>query len=399
MQMQKRNLAFVGKKGAGWVLLIFLLSLCTLTAGWGISGIAYGADMADLVITDSKVVTQNPPVGATVFFLIEVKNAGKAAAGPFEVQIEGEKGGRDLQTVNGLEVGATKNLFLKASLGAEREVFTVIVDPNNRVEESDKQNNFLQITVLGQAAPQPPGTQPPTQPSPTTQNSYTWQWSDILASSGSVCIFGICLPTGGSVSQVQAFSSDLADAVQRLGIQSVRMTEGNLPSGLTLDVNIPSRSAALNGTVSNSVGLRLVYDLLDGNGTKSGTLTVLININIAASSTPPVGPPGTGPTPGPTVTLVVRAVLQSTGAQIGGVQISTTAGIINTPGAVTVPMGATINLTASPTINIFGVGTKTFKYWQQCGSGIGGICVAGSSSLTLILPNINTNSEVRAVYN
>ena len=197
MNKQNRNLASIGLKGVGcWVILTLLLSLCTLTAGWGNSGIAYGADMADLVITDSKVVTQNPPVGATVFFLIEVKNVGKVAAGSFEVQIEGEKGGRDLQTVNGLEVGASKNLFLKAALGAEREVFTVIVDPNNRVEESDKQNNFLQITVLGQAAPQPPGAQPPTSPSPTTQDSFTWQWSDISVNSGSLCIFGVCLPVG-----------------------------------------------------------------------------------------------------------------------------------------------------------------------------------------------------------
>ncbi len=345
------------------------------------------ADLPDLVITNAQLVTQNPPVGATVFFLGEIQNRGKADAGAFEVQLEGEISNRDLQAVSGLAADEKKNLFLKATLGKTPEVFTIIVDPNNRVEESDKSNNFLQLTVVGQAPPQPP-------PPPPGQDTFTWQWPDVSVTSGVICIFGICFPTGGSVNQVQTFPPDLSDGVSRLGVVSAQRTQSNLPEGLNFELNISGRSATLNGTVAQNINLQLGYDLLNSGGSKVGTLMVLINIILLTPGTPPgpTPPPPPGDCPGNICTLSFETLVQtSAGLQsVSGVPIHVNGVPRFTPFTISLPFGATITIQAPPSVDYAG-GTASFKEWRSNVTGF----ISTRNPLT---GRVDRSETIQAVY-
>lgn len=339
--------------------------------------------LPDLMITSVELITPNPTVGDTIVFLAKVENRGQAPVETFDIELVGEQGGKDRKTVGALAVNGATDVALKATVGAENELFTVTVDPDQKIAESNEENNQLQVPVQARAQ-----SQPPTAPPATGPEQLFWNFGDVNVSVAQICIFGICLNIG-TIDAVQPFPFDLASAVDRLGIQSAQQTQSMLPKDVTFTLDFASKTGKLAGPApSSSTGAQAMFDLFDGRGKVVAVLTVTFNIILQGGSMPP----GPGPVPGPTVTLTIRATL---GAQnINGVPIATSAGTVRTPGALSLPLGASITLTAPGTISISGVGTKTFQHWVHC-MGISCLVIPGR---TLNLTNLTMNSEARAVY-
>ena len=88
----------------------------------------------------------SPELGASLTFDVIVTNQGKAAAGPFSVEVRGASGPIS-QNVSGLPVGNSTRLSLTRPCSVPNESFIVRVDPDNRVPESNENNNGTTINV------------------------------------------------------------------------------------------------------------------------------------------------------------------------------------------------------------------------------------------------------------
>jgi hypothetical protein len=373
-----------GKTGP-WVLLEKTLSRVikqneTITAVYSVRPEAPA--LPDLMITSLVLGTPDPIIGEAVAFVVKIENRGQASAGAFDIEALGDRGGKDRQTVSFLTVHGSTEVTLRAIVAAEQENFTITLDPEQRLSESNKANNRLQIRVQARAAsPQPPA--------PTGPESLSWNLGDVNVSVSQVCLFGVCLNMG-TIDSTFPFPFDLASTVDRLGIQSAQQTQNGLPKDVTLTLDFVNKSGKLAGPApSSNTSAQAGFDLFNSMGEKVAVLTVTVTIVLQGAT------PGPTPLPGSGVIVTVRAALNS-GAQINGVPITTNFGVVQTPGQLTVAVGTNLTLRAPAMITLSGGGgTRSFRQWLYC---VGISCLAFTGT-TLTLPNITTNAEVRAIYN
>jgi hypothetical protein len=226
----------------------------------------------------------------------------------------------------------------------------------------------------------------------TSQNTFTWQWPTVTASSAGQ----ICLPIVGciqmwTVNQTQGFPTDLADGVPRLGVQAARLTSGSLPDGLNLNLNLSGRSATLSGNVSGNIALNLVYDLLNGSGGKVGTLTVLINI-LSGGGSPGPQPPPPGGTCNP-CTLSFEGMIQGAGGIltiVSGVTIAVNGVARTTPFTISAAAGTPLTLQAQASLTLSGV-TYQFSQWRSSVTGF----LSNQNPMT---GTVDRNETIQAVY-
>ncbi|MFQ6118179.1 MAG: CARDB domain-containing protein, partial [Candidatus Bipolaricaulia bacterium] len=116
----------------------------------------------DLTITNVDYSPQNPTIGSTLNFTVRVKNQGSTAAGGFVVELR-DSSGREQRSVGGLAPGQLTQVSFARRISAASETYTITVDSQNQVAESDEGNNTAEVRVT--AGSQPPPPPPPTSPS------------------------------------------------------------------------------------------------------------------------------------------------------------------------------------------------------------------------------------------
>ena len=103
------------------------------------------SDKPDLTVTDIKFPTVMRP-GQSYTITATVKNQGDAAAGPFNVSLDAEKGGTNYYSSKvhrtGLGIDASTDVdFTNVNLPAGCYNFTVVADCDGQVDELDENNN------------------------------------------------------------------------------------------------------------------------------------------------------------------------------------------------------------------------------------------------------------------
>jgi len=112
----------------------------------------------DLIIRSIDYSPQNPTIGSTLNFTIQVKNQGNAPAGGFIIELR-DSSGRQQQSISGLAPGQTAQVSFARRINAASETYTIIADSQNQVAESNEGNNTAEVRVTAGAQP---SNRPPT---------------------------------------------------------------------------------------------------------------------------------------------------------------------------------------------------------------------------------------------
>jgi len=107
---------------------------------------------ADLVVDGVSVTPLQPSLGATLTFAITVRNQGTADAGFFRVRLDGASSAT-AGFVFSLGAGSSQTLNLSRPLSQATETFTITVDDQSQVVESNEANNTAQRTVSATVSP------------------------------------------------------------------------------------------------------------------------------------------------------------------------------------------------------------------------------------------------------
>lgn len=100
----------------------------------------------DLTVVGTDWSPRTPRLGDPVNFTVVVRNQGTASASAFFVEIR-DSGGTDRRSIVALEVGNSVSLNFERRLNSASELFTIVVDPDNRVDELNEANNGTQVRV------------------------------------------------------------------------------------------------------------------------------------------------------------------------------------------------------------------------------------------------------------
>ncbi len=118
-----------------------------------------GPFLPDLTIGEAALALESArgcvPSGAALILSLEVGNVGKGAAGPFQVQIDGQR-----RRVPGLDPG--QSVLLEVEVASQR--VRVVVDPEGEVDERYEGNNERTMEL---SLPTPPPPCPTATPSAT----------------------------------------------------------------------------------------------------------------------------------------------------------------------------------------------------------------------------------------
>ncbi|UCF09905.1 MAG: PKD domain-containing protein, partial [Candidatus Bipolaricaulota bacterium] len=107
--------------------------------------------LPDLVVTNIATSPQQPTIGDTITFQVTLANQGAADAGLFRVRLDGASSSTG-GYLWGLAAGASQTVTLSRTLTQSVETFTVTVDDQGQVSESNEGNNVAQETITAVVA-------------------------------------------------------------------------------------------------------------------------------------------------------------------------------------------------------------------------------------------------------
>jgi uncharacterized repeat protein (TIGR01451 family) len=123
---------------------------------------------ADLVIESIDATNANPMPGDEVFFDVTVRNQGDQKTPPFNVRVTSDGLDQEKRVEGGLGPQASAVLKhlgpLRTNDGQSLYWVEALADADDEVTESNKDNNYMLITVIPQQQPLPPT--PPVPPPP-----------------------------------------------------------------------------------------------------------------------------------------------------------------------------------------------------------------------------------------
>ncbi len=100
----------------------------------------------DLTISGTDWSPRTPRLGDSVTFTVVVRNQGTANASSFIVEIRDSRG-TDRRSVAALDIGNSSSLNFERRLNSATELFTIVVDPDNRIDELNEANNSTQVRI------------------------------------------------------------------------------------------------------------------------------------------------------------------------------------------------------------------------------------------------------------
>lgn len=100
----------------------------------------------DLLIGGVDWSPRTPRLGDAVSFTVVIRNQGSADASLFVVEIR-DSAGANRRTVNGLATGSSLSLSFERRLNVATEIFTIVADANNQVDEANETNNSTQVRI------------------------------------------------------------------------------------------------------------------------------------------------------------------------------------------------------------------------------------------------------------
>jgi len=229
--------------------------------------------LPDLTSTQMKVELPNPSClapGDAFGLRVWVANNGQASAGSFAVKF-----GDAQQTVNGLAVGETKNVFFSGYNNPNNSPVTVVVDSGNAVAESNEQNNSRTETLPVQT-PTPPvpctGTSTSTPTATATATATATPTATATTAVASVYQnvkynFKFTLPTGATI----ASQSDNAGRVNLPIAAGTNLLEKYLQVNVVDGANPCVSPAVENPVSSENVTINNIQFLKQtGNGAAAG---------------------------------------------------------------------------------------------------------------------------------
>ncbi len=100
----------------------------------------------DLTLSGLTSSPSTPRVGDFVTVSGIVRNIGNASAGPFVIEIR-DSSGTDRRNITGLNAGGATSFSFTRRVNQTTEMFTVIADATNQVNESNETNNSAELRV------------------------------------------------------------------------------------------------------------------------------------------------------------------------------------------------------------------------------------------------------------
>lgn len=222
----------------------------------------------DLTIAGTDWSPRTPRLGDSVNFTVVVRNQGTASAGAFFVEIRDSRGA-DRRSVAALDINSSISLNFERRLNTATEIFTIVVDPDNRIDELNEANNSTQIRI---------DAMPESRLPDLLIDSLDYTPRELRVGDAFTTVAVI---RNAGNADAGSFVVDLQDSAG-----TTRQSVTGLRAGASVRLDFPRRLNNPTETITVTVdALRQVAESNEANNTQQ--------IVIRASTTPPPPPPTT----------------------------------------------------------------------------------------------------------